>query len=89
MNDSRLDQVEQTLAEAQAEPDTAKRLGLVEFAIEEWGEFADEFPATDMVIAVVTRRLADAARQLAADQTRIAGMSLQIARSAVSAVKQR
>ena len=89
MNDSRLDQVEQTLAEAQAEPDTAKRLGLVEFAIEEWGEFADEFPATDMVIAVVTRRLADAAKQLAANQPGIAGLSLQIARNAISAVKQR
>lgn len=89
MNDSRVDRVAQFIRDAQAEKDISTKLRIVQDAADEWSGFADEFPATDVVIAVVTRRLETAVHQLAAGLGGVAGLSLQVASNAVRAVQQR
>lgn len=89
MNDSRVDIVAETIREAQASTDATAKLGLVSYAAEKWAGFAAEFPSTDLVIAVVTRRLASAEDQLADGQVAMAGLSLQVAANAVRAVSNR
>lgn len=88
MNDSRVDRVANAIRDAQAEQDTAMKLRIVEDALTEWEAFADEY-GSDVVVAVVTRRLSQTVRQLAAGLTGVSGLSLQVASNAVRAVQQR
>lgn len=89
MKDSRVEIVEQLVLDAMGCRHGVTRELLVRQAVEDWTAFADEFPATDSLIGMVTTRLTVAGRHTLIGNDKAAGLSLQLALNGIKAVCER
>lgn len=89
MIDSRLDIVAKTVIDAMTCQDRITQQLLAGEAVREWSEFAEEFPATDSLIGMVTTRLHVASSHLGIGDMPAARLSLQLAWNGIKAVQDR
>ncbi len=89
MNDSRLDRITETVVSAQGEKDRAWQVRFIKEALDEYAEFADEFPAGDNEVHRVKVRLRAAMRHAEIGNWHMAGASLRLAANEIGVVMSR